>query len=98
MAATSLANLKKGIPFQWTAGKSGNPGGRPKSAELSRAYREILSESCPLMPELTYAQAIAVSLALSAVRGNLAAAAELCDRSEGRAITPKPSIFNGFGL
>lgn len=79
-------NLTKGVPHQWRKGQSGNPGGRPKYAELSRACRGILSEPVPGNDDdLTYAEAIALRLATAALAGSVAAAQELADRAEGRA-------------
>lgn len=94
MAPASLRNLEMGIPFRWQKGQSGNPGGRPKIGELSEAYREVLGEACPLFPGLTFAQVIAVSMAMHAAGGNVAAAAELADRTEGLPMKAK----RGFGL
>lgn len=98
MASASLKNLEKGIPYQWRKGESGNPGGRPAIRQLTDAYRQVLSLPHPQFPDMSYAQVIAVAMAMSATRGNVSAAAELGDRAEGRPITPKPSLFNGFGL
>src|SRR5580704_9221962 len=67
-------------------GRSGNPGGRPKSAKLSEACRSLLAEPVPGDPNgLTHAEAIAKKLAQRALKGSVTAAAELGDRSEGRA-------------
>jgi hypothetical protein len=67
-------------------GRSGNPGGRPKTAPLSQACRELLAASVPRDPmRRTYAEAIAQTLAEKALAGDIRAAAELADRAEGRA-------------
>src|SRR5215469_2579600 len=74
-----------GKATQFKKGISGNPGGRPKSAPLSEAAREILSKPVPNDPDgRTYAQVIAQVLADKAIAGDLRAAQELADRAEGR--------------
>jgi hypothetical protein len=72
--AKSLQNLN---PFP--PGVSGNPGGRPKYAAFSAACRSILSSPLPADPQSTYAEGIAQKLAQAALRGSVAAAAELAD-------------------
>ena len=80
-----LRNLAKGGAFQWKPGQSGNPNGRPKSKQLSKAYREILLSTIPGDPfGRTVAEVIAQSMAHSALAGNVSAASELADRTEGR--------------
>jgi len=75
-----------GKATQFKKGQSGNPGGRPKSAPMSDAAREVLAKLVPGDPEgRTYAQAIAQKLADKALSGDLRAAQELADRAEGRA-------------
>ncbi len=74
-----LQNLK---PFP--KGISGNPAGRPKKALLSDALRRQLAIAAPGMPEKTQAEAIAAALISEAIDGNIAAAREICDRTEGR--------------
>lgn len=70
----------------WPKGVSGNPGGRPKVKALSHAYRAHLEQVVPTDPEgRTYAEVIAAMLAKKAVEGDVAAARELADRTEGRA-------------
>jgi len=67
-------------------GQSGNPGGRPKTAPLSHACRELLAQPVPDDPEgHTYAEAIARMLGKKATEGDIRAAQELADRAEGRA-------------
>jgi hypothetical protein len=74
-----------GKPYQWKKGQSGNPGGRPKSKTLSDAYKHKLEEPVPSDPEgRTWAELIAVSQVRDAVRGNVQAAREIADRTEGR--------------
>lgn len=71
---------------RWKPGQSGNPGGRPKTAPLSHAYRDKLGSPVPDDPQgRTYAQAIADTMADRALAGDIRAAQELADRAEGRA-------------
>jgi hypothetical protein len=75
-----------GEATRWKPGQSGNPGGRPKSAPLSQACREVLALPVPGDPQgRTYAEMIAATLAGKAVEGDIKAAQELADRAEGRA-------------
>ena len=70
---------------RWKPGQSGNPCGRPKTAPLSQACREVLAQPIPGDPEgRTYAQKIAHVLAEKAAKGDLRAAQELADHVEGR--------------
>jgi len=74
-----------GKPYRWKKGQSGNPSGRPKSKTLSDAYRHKLEEPVPNDPEgRTWAELIAVAQVRDAVRGNVQAAREIADRTEGR--------------
>jgi hypothetical protein len=67
-------------------GRSGNPGGKPKTAAFARACREVLSAAVPGDADgRTYAQAIAGMLAEKARAGDVRAAMELADRTGGRA-------------
>jgi hypothetical protein len=80
-----LANLK---PFR--KGQSGNPAGRPKTITLSEALRLELAKANPEGEnEETYAEAIASVLVKSAAGGNILAAKEIADRTEGK---PKQAI------
>ena len=70
----------------WQPGQSGNPGGRPKTAPLSHACRELLARPVPDDPEgRTYAEVIAEMLGKKAIEGDIRAAQEIADRAEGRA-------------
>ena len=80
----------------WKPGQSGNPGGRPKKKPLTDAYAAILDKTVPpdmaiklKLPEsATYAEVIAMALAVAAVNGEVKAAAELADRVEGKVTLP----------
>ncbi len=77
----SLANLK---PFP--KGVSGNPAGRPKSITLSEAFRRQLSQPASHDPEgRTFAEVIALRVCVAAAQGDVGAAREIADRTEGRA-------------
>ncbi len=70
-------------------GETGNPQGRPKLTLLSEALREELAKVLPGLDERTMAEHIARSLIREAIKGNVMAAREIADRSEGR---PKQAI------
>ena len=71
---------------QFQPGQSGNPGGRPRTAPLSAACRELLNAPVPNDPQArTYAQVIAAKLAKKAMRGDVESARELANRAEGKA-------------
>jgi Family of unknown function (DUF5681) len=75
-----------GKPYRWKKGQSGNFSGRPKCKTLSEAYKNKLEEPVPNDPEgRTWAELIAEGQVRDAVRGNVQAARELADRTEGRA-------------
>jgi Family of unknown function (DUF5681) len=74
-----------GKATRWKKGQSGNRGGRPRTATLSQAYREVLEQRVPGdNRSRTFAQVIAASVASAAADGNIRAAAELAERTEGR--------------
>src|SRR5271169_6369237 len=75
-----------GKAHRWKKGQSGNPSGRPKSKTLSDAYKNKLEEAVPNDPDgRTWAELIAEAQVRDAVRGNVQAAREIADRTEGRA-------------
>lgn len=78
ITAKQRANLKP----PWPKGTSGNPGGRPKSVTLSDAYAKELGSE--LDDGTTKAEAVARRMVAKAMRGNLAAASEISDRTEGK--------------
>jgi hypothetical protein len=70
-------------PYCWKPGQSGNPGGRPKTAILSEAYRQAL-ESVDPKTLATIAEKIAEALVAKALEGDIRACAEIANRTEGR--------------
>jgi hypothetical protein len=74
---------------RWQKGMSGNPKGRPKGVTLSEALRRMLAEEAPGKTQETYAEAIARALCKQAAKGNVLAAKEIADRTEGK---PKQAV------
>ena len=72
------------IGKQFPPGVSGNPQGRPKLTRLTDALREQLAEEMPDAPERTIAEQIARALIREAISGNVQAAREIADRTEGK--------------
>jgi hypothetical protein len=70
-------------------GASGNPNGRPRLTLLSEAIRAQLAVEAPDADEKTYAEVIAEKLCTEAASGNVHAAREIADRTEGK---PKQAI------
>ena len=89
----SSEKVGRGNPPQetrWKPGQSGNPAGRPKSITLSEALRLELAKVFPGdTQERTFAEVIAQQLVRSAATGNILAAKEIADRTEGR---PKQAV------
>jgi hypothetical protein len=81
--------FEKGHKYAWKPGQSGNPTGGSKAQTLSAAYRHALKEPLPDGSGRTYADAVAETLCKNAVAGDVGAARELADRTEGR---PKQTI------
>jgi hypothetical protein len=77
------------IGNRFPKGETGNPSGRPKLTRLTEALREQLAEEMPNASERTVAEAIARALIREAISGNVQAAREIGDRTEGK---PKQSI------
>lgn len=69
---------------RWKPGQSGNPGGRPKTAHLAQAYREAL-ESLDPKTQRSVAEVIAMAIIRRALKGDVKAAQEIADRTEGKA-------------
>ncbi len=72
------------IGNRFPKGQSGNPQGRPKLTRLTDALREQLAEVSPNAPERTVAEVIARALIREAISGNVQAAREIADRTEGK--------------
>ncbi len=82
--------FEKGNPHAWKPGESGNPAGRPKSITLSEALRIELAKVLPNdTQERTFAELIAQQLVRAAATGNILAAKEIADRTEGK---PKQAV------
>ena len=90
----SRANLK---PFK--PGESGNPGGLPRGTpRLSTAYQKLLGvDARSRLPVETIADEIAASVIKRAINGDLRAAQEVADRTEGTA-TPFLSVPDGDAI
>ena len=75
-----------GRATRWQKGQpSPNPGGRPRKTLLTSAYVAVLAEPYPGDRQgRTYAEVIAQRIAIAAARGDLGAASELADRTEGK--------------
>jgi hypothetical protein len=82
-----------GTATRWQKGQpSPNPAGRPKETLLSDAMRKVLAEPFPGDKRgRCYAEVIAWQLATQAAKGNLRAASEIADRTEGRVRTQNES-------
>jgi len=71
----------------WAKGVSGNPGGRPKTAPITKLLCELLERPCPGDKQnRTYAHKIAEAMLKRACHGDVRAAREVTDRTEGRAM------------
>jgi hypothetical protein len=70
-------------------GQSGNPKGRPKSALLGDTFRRMLTEVCPYDEEgRAWVEVIAERVMTAAAAGDVKAAKEVADRTEGKARQP----------
>lgn len=73
------------IGRQFKKGQSGNPAGCPKGiARLAEAYQKILALVPGEFHPHTYAEAIALKIIEKARSGNIYAAQEIADRTEGK--------------
>ncbi len=84
-----MANLKTLKPFKKGVDERRNTAGRPRLTKLTDALREQLAEEMPNAPERTVAETIARALIREAIGGNVQAAREIADRTEGK---PKQAI------
>jgi hypothetical protein len=74
------------IPHRFAKGVSGNPKGRPRgSRTIGTAVRAILASR--FSKNQTVAEAVVEGVKTKALRGDIAAATFLADRSEGRPAT-----------
>lgn len=73
--------FEKGHKWRWPKGVSGNPGGRP--AGVSEAYRAWLELPYENDPTMTNAQALAVAQGAQALQGDIGAAREIRQATEG---------------
>jgi hypothetical protein len=71
-------------PTAFKPGQSGNPSGRPKSITLSEALKLELAKLYPEDETKTNAERVAEVLVAQAAQGNIIAAKEVADRTEGR--------------
>ena len=81
--------FQPGNPYAFKTGQSGNPKGRPQGtgAKLIRqAYSVRLTDICTLpgLENVTWVEAIALGLCRAAARGDITAARELRETTEGR--------------
>jgi hypothetical protein len=82
---------------RFKAGVSGNPGGRPKTKSLSKAYRHLLEQPNPADKQgRTYAECLAESMVRMGLEGNVQACVEICDRVEGRARNTVSEVDDEF--
>ncbi len=80
----------KDTPTAFKPGQSGNPAGRPRSITLSEALRIELAKALPNdTQERTFAEVIGQQLVKAAATGNILAAKEIADRTEGK---PKQAV------
>ena len=82
------------VKFRFKPGQSGNPGGRPKTKLISQAYQELLEE-LDTKKRRTIAQEIAKRIIQKALVGDLAAAKEATDRTEGRVVDQTELLIGG---
>jgi Family of unknown function (DUF5681) len=88
VASGRVENLKP-----WAKGVSGNPGGRPRTAPIAELLRELLEKLCPGDKQnRTCAHKIAEAMLKRACQGDVRAAREVADRTEGR---PTQSVIVG---
>jgi hypothetical protein len=87
MARPGNPNIAEaGKPHRFVKGRSGNLSGRPKYKCLSDAYKFQLEQPVPGDPEgRTWGELLAEGMIRAAVKGNVHAAREIAERTEGKA-------------
>jgi hypothetical protein len=87
MASLGNPNIAEaGKRHRFKKGRSGNVSGRPKYKCLSDAYRFQLQQPVPGDPEgRTWGELLAEAMIRTAVKGNVNAAREVAERTEGKA-------------
>jgi hypothetical protein len=104
-----MPKFAKGNPDRFKKGKSGNPGGRPKSRAMTASYEARLDRPLPpaLIEQLnkaggdfktgaTYRDALALGQVLAGIKGATEAAKEIANRVEGRIpLAPPANIDTG---
>lgn len=74
-----------GSEHRFKPGQSGNPGGRPKSAELSTALKaKLRSDTTRKLKARTYAEKLCDELVAQGLDGNVSAIIAIGDRTEGK--------------
>jgi hypothetical protein len=74
-----------GAEHRFKPGQSGNPGGRPKSAELSTALKaKLKSDTTRKLKSRTYAEKLCDELVEQGLLGNVSAITAIGDRTEGK--------------
>ena len=73
------------LPYRFKKGQSGNPSGRPKCKEISKALRKLLASEVNLpRAGRTYAEQLVAAWIRLGLGGNAAAISAIADRAEGR--------------
>jgi hypothetical protein len=83
-----LKKAERGRDGRFQPGHSGNPAGRPKGRVISEVMRDLLQETAGRPLDIggrTNAEVIAGLIVKWAAKGNLIAAREILDRTEGKA-------------
>jgi uncharacterized protein DUF5681 len=80
---------------QFVVGNRANPAGRPRTKVLSEHYRDWLAQPSASNPERSNGECVAEVVGLSALAGDLRAAEELANRTEGR---PRQSVDVGIDV
>jgi len=91
--------IEAGKPHRFRKGQTGNAGGRPKSKLLSDAYKSMLAQPVPGDPEgRTWADLAAERMIHAIVKGNVHAAREIAERTEGKACQQVEPIGENSGV